>query len=395
MASVSKKGEGLYIVRGRPQSATRQTQRTIRGKRAADALASEWAALERQRAKRDAGTLSGDDFTFGQYAKKILDERTEAGSLAISTLRAYRSHIETLAPVIGDRKLSELSTADMVKVKNHLRDVGGPTGRKLTATTINRHIRTVASIMNQAVEDGLVTVNAAKQVKGEKQTAKSIRYPSIQDINKMIRVAHATEDPMIGVFLELAWNTGARRGELAGLEWRHIDLAAGEVVIEQVVELTGGGGGRTGPRRVPTIRHSTKTESGNRIVDIDASTVELLKRHRIFVGRMKLKAGSANWDRSHDLVFPDHFGRVRSPDYFSAAARRVRDRAGVDRRIQPLHGCRHGFASVLLAAPDVDLTTVSEMLGHSSPQVTLTVYSHSDRKRRKRAAAAFAARKAG
>jgi hypothetical protein len=39
------------------------------------------------------------------------------------------------------------------------------------------------------------------------------------------------------------------------------------------------------------------------------------------------------------------------------------------------HDLRHSFASKLLAA-GVNVVTVSRFMGHASPQITLTIYSH-------------------
>jgi integrase len=47
-------------------------------------------------------------------------------------------------------------------------------------------------------------------------------------------------------------------------------------------------------------------------------------------------------------------------------------RAGI--REVRFHDLRHSFASNLLAA-GVDVVTVSKLMGHASPQITLTVYS--------------------
>ena len=56
-------------------------------------------------------------------------------------------------------------------------------------------------------------------------------------------------------------------------------------------------------------------------------------------------------------------------------------------RVQPfygLHSFRHLFASIEIVA-GIDPTTVAAMLGHSTPQTTLSTYSHYFREAKVRA----------
>jgi integrase len=76
----------------------------------------------------------------------------------------------------------------------------------------------------------------------------------------------------------------------------------------------------------------------------------------------------------HDLVFPNNEGNPMDAANlihrgFEPAVRR----AGL-RKIR-FHDLRHTAASLLLAN-GVDVVAVSRLLGHSSPIVTLSIYSH-------------------
>jgi integrase len=62
-------------------------------------------------------------------------------------------------------------------------------------------------------------------------------------------------------------------------------------------------------------------------------------------------------------------------------------RAGI-RRVR-FHDLRHSFASNLLAT-GWDVVTVSKLLGHANPQITLTIYAHALPKPRHGAADALA-----
>jgi integrase len=73
------------------------------------------------------------------------------------------------------------------------------------------------------------------------------------------------------------------------------------------------------------------------------------------------------------FVFGDLAGKVRNPALLSEAwfkSTRARGLPPV-----ALHSLRHSHASALIAS-GADIVTVSRRLGHSSPNVTLSVYSH-------------------
>ncbi len=55
-----------------------------------------------------------------------------------------------------------------------------------------------------------------------------------------------------------------------------------------------------------------------------------------------------------------------------------------------LHDCRHWNATQLVAN-NVDLNTVADRLGHSTPAFTLAVYGHSDTERDRAAASKLGA----
>ena len=100
-----------------------------------------------------------------------------------------------------------------------------------------------------------------------------------------------------------------------------------------------------------------------RVVEVPRALLHSLK-----VWRLKCPKGE------HDLVFPNREGNPMDAANlihrgFEPAVRR----AGL-RKIR-FHDLRHTAASLLLAN-GVDVVAVSRLLGHSSPIVTLTVYSH-------------------
>ncbi len=67
--------------------------------------------------------------------------------------------------------------------------------------------------------------------------------------------------------------------------------------------------------------------------------------------------------------------------------RRAIDRAGIDGRGISFHTLRHSFATRLVAA-NVDIKTVSTILGHSTSRMLLERYAHESEARKQAALAA-------
>jgi integrase len=76
-----------------------------------------------------------------------------------------------------------------------------------------------------------------------------------------------------------------------------------------------------------------------------------------------------------NFVFPgigEKYGYLRDP---RAAFERIKTAAGLPATFRILHGCRHHFASMMVAE-GVDLLTVARLLGHRDAQMVMRTYAH-------------------
>jgi integrase len=119
------------------------------------------------------------------------------------------------------------------------------------------------------------------------------------------------------------------------------------------------------------IGESPKTQAGRRSIPLDASLVALLKSHKARQAAEQLAAGPAY--EANGYLVANELGEPLFPDTISdwfddkvEAAKLPRIR---------LHDCRHTAASLLLAT-GVPVKVVAELLGHSSPTITLSIYAH-------------------
>jgi integrase len=119
------------------------------------------------------------------------------------------------------------------------------------------------------------------------------------------------------------------------------------------------------------VESTPKTNSGRRTIWLDAQLVTLLRRHQATQAAEKLRAGEAYPALDH--LVADELGRPYYPGSISRWFKQQAATAGL--RVIRLHDTRHTAASLLLA-DGVPVPVVSEMLGHSSPTITLSIYAH-------------------
>jgi integrase len=166
--------------------------------------------------------------------------------------------------------------------------------------------------------------------------------------------------PLGPLFLLLA-GTGLRWSEAAGLAWKDLDLEAGLVRVERSLHRVRGEWVTTPP----------KTASGARTISLPPQVIQVLRRHRRHAVEAALASGRP-WQED-GLVFCRPDGQPLHHRRVLEAFRRLCRRAGVENI--GLHGLRHLHASALLTG-GLGLAEVSRRLGHASPAITASVYSH-------------------
>ena len=166
-----------------------------------------------------------------------------------------------------------------------------------------------------------------------------------------------------------AW-TGMRRGELAGLTWRDVDLEA--------ATITRAAGARHRHRAPTCARASRRRRKGRRQVELDEETSAALA-----AWQERQQAEREEWERTrrargptHGLVFTLQDGAALHPDYLSRAFRAHAKRAKLP--TIRLHDLRHTHATLMLAA-GVPVKVVSETARALHVAFTMEVTSTSCR----------------
>lgn len=236
------------------------------------------------------------------------------------------------------------------------------TDKTLSPKTVLEHHRFISSVLAQAEKEMLITYNAAKRATPPKLNRTKVNYFEPDMIKKILEAfdEEAFDRRVLGYTLVY---TGARRGEVLGLEWHNIDLDKGTVSIEKNVLYTPAKG---------VYVDSLKTETSERIISIPGILVELLKEYKTeFYEKAKAIAGNG-WP-DNDFVFVNVYGQPIHPDAVSTWLVRMEKKYNLPHL--NTHAFRHSVASALIYA-GVDPVSVSRRLGHAQVSTTTNVYAH-------------------
>jgi len=313
--------------------------------------------------------VDAKNMTFESLLNKWLDSR----DLAPKTHYRYKEIIDLhLTPALGNVRLDKLQP---LHIQNYYKEAQekGRIGRKnssrkgLSGTTVLQHHRIIHCALHQAIMWGLVTRNVADAVIPPRKEKRVLFEPTLDQI---FEVFDKIKDDIIYMPSVLALSTGARRGEALGERWKDLtefydeesEMVCGRISIVQTLQRVPGKGLKFQPPKTPGSR---------RVVELPATTVIELNRHKTLQDELKTSLGDTYQD--NDLICCWNDGRPIDPDYITKRFESITAQLGYpDFRF---HDLRHAHATFLLAA-GVDSKIIQERLGHSTVSFTLDQYSH-------------------
>jgi integrase len=179
------------------------------------------------------------------------------------------------------------------------------------------------------------------------------------------RFLQAARNDRLYALYSVALALGLRRGEALALRWSDVDLDQGVLAVRHTLQRADG----------QLQRGPVKTDGSERQVAIPVGLREALRRHRALQQVERDEAGG-RW-REHGLLFTTKIGTPIEPRNLNRHFDRLCGMAGV-RRIR-VHDLRHSCAT-LMYDQGVPLEQIQDVLGHSSPTVTKTIYVGATRK---------------
>jgi integrase len=231
-------------------------------------------------------------------------------------------------------------------------------GGDLSPSSVNKLIRCLAAIMDQAVEYGHVDRNPAKGkrrllTEGKPRRTRLQRADHITALLDAVGALDGSSRTSGGsrrAAVATLVFAGLRIGELLDLRWRDVDLARGTITVR-----------------------ASKTDAGERTITILPALGDELRSYRARcagVDRMGLVFATSTGGRQSESNLRN---RVLAPAVEAANARLEREGEEPMPPLTP-HSLRRTFASILVAIGEPP-TYAMRQLGHTNAAFTLSVYA--------------------
>jgi integrase len=285
--------------------------------------------------------------------------RARAPLLAPATVRTLEEGFRDALPVIGGVELDRLSRDRAEALVAALLAAG----RSPHAT--RKALAALRPACTFAVERGWLDANPCARVRVPEpprdpgELAPVERVLTADELERLYRHAAGVRDEVV---LRLAGDAGLRSGEVRGLAWPDVDLAARRLHVRRSLW-------RREDPKLPKSRRARRVAISPELADA------LSRLYALEVVERGLDANG------YVLVGRDG-ARAVCESYGLAVAARAQRAAGlvVERNGKrhpriTFHELRHTRASLALR-DRVDLVTVARQLGHAGPHITATVYAH-------------------
>lgn len=290
-------------------------------------------------------------FTFSGFAEKFYKKYVLVDN-SRNEQRNKESHLRVhLVPYFGDTDIRLIDGEMIAGFKAHMKKkikAGPPkakkksrrSGKPISENSINKHLGTLRIMLNVAYDWGYL--KAIPKVKAFRLEKRDPDWYTIEERELFLATCERYRPEWYCFFL-VAFHTGARMGELAGLKWGDIQFATKIIRIQRTRD-------REGNEKCPKSRKS-------RNVSMNSAVCEALMDHRHLDG---------------DYVFHNSVGRKLDINGGYKVFKWLCRMAGL--RALRRHDIRHSFASAVVAKTG-NILVVKDELGHS--EITTTqIYAH-------------------
>lgn len=332
--------------------------------------------------------ISIENPTYKEMCDKYMEHARD--TLKQKSVENMESWLKHSINALGDIRIKDIKKADIRKFVDMLKK------KDYAPTTIRNYFKAVSVVLSYACEIDYLENNPCigKGIKLPENSRKDKGYTT-EEVHAILRAIDEKAPLRYKTFFNLIALTGAREGEISGLKWENIDLENMTIRIEESASDSNEKG---------LIYGTPKTTSSKRTTPISQKVADLLRQLKNDQNIKRLELGSAwlrNPQNTAEKFCENHGDCGIKSGYCSHLCKNLKnsDRVFVLDNGKPehpqgiyqwykrflkandlpdgtVHGYRHTCATQLYRN-GAEISDISRYLGHSSPAVTLSIYTES------------------
>lgn len=266
-------------------------------------------------------------------------------NMKVSWRQSYQTTVETilekrLIPHFGKEVVSSIKKQDIVEFRASLAKVITRNKTPLSAHSINRHIKILYAILNDAADQfDFTSIAPLKPLKEQKTDI----YPlSLSEVRAFLQSVRKDFQP----YYTVRFFTGMRTGEIDGLQWNYVDFENQRILIRETW--------------VKGRIEYTKTDASQREIQMTPLVFEALKRQFEVTGHQK-------WVFCNSVGKPlEHHNVTKRIWYPMLKLLKLKHRTP--------YQTRHTAATLMLASGETP-EFIANQLGHANTSLLFKVYS--------------------
>lgn len=308
--------------------------------------------------------------TLGEWMDRWLENYARP-TIKHSTYCSYELYVRVhIKPQIGGLYMNTLRVDDLQAFFNE-RGKNGNQARKggLAPKTLANLRNMMHMAFSQAVKNHLLQENLIESIRLPRAAKTEMRVLSREEQQRLMAAARMAPEPAaFGIIFDMF--TGLRLGELCGLRWENVDMESRSLLIcETRNRLPNHDESIAASTTVKTMP-TTKTDNSRRRVFIMDELFYDFEWYRSI--QMSIKEQDYCYN-PEGYVFCQENGSPYEPRTYQDLFKRCIRQAGIPDA--NFHSLRHTFATRSLEQ-GMDVVTLSRLLGHANPSITLDKYGH-------------------
>ncbi len=300
---------------------------------------------------------------FADLADEWLAFETEKGKLKIGSLEVYKGLRERTYNYLGHMYIENISRKVVQKFIFSL--AKGEDGKKpLKQKTQKNYLAFVSNAFTYAVKNEYIKESPCRAIEvTETESEERDPYTLDEEVALLKKFDERDVPTHYKVFFMLLIHLGMRKGEALAIEWKDIDFSAKSVFIRRNSQYRNS---KTG-----VFTTLPKTKGSIRCLKLPDEIIDLLPKLKAEQEELKKNVGD-NWVE-HDRLFTTWNGEPMRPGRPYTWLQKFCERENLP--FKGLHNFRHALVTNLVHER-TDIATVSSIVGHSNPNITLGIYTH-------------------